>query len=276
MRNIRNNRCAPLYAYIVAIGDELLTGKTLDYNSHWIAKRLTGLGVQVLRITVIPDDIASISEVIKDAVNRNIDIIITTGGLGPTPGDVTLEAIAKALNRKLILHEDALRMIKDRYEQLFKLGFVSSPEISPEREKMAKIPEGGMPFFNPIGVAPGVLIQYAENKYVIALPGVPSEMMYLLEQVLSCILRTRKDVFVKTREKLIEIRDESAIARILEEVMSEIPQVHIKSYPLGFGERVYMRVIGISKADDPEKAEKLLEKAFELLEKKLHERSDNL
>ena len=196
-----------MYAYIVAIGDELLTGKTLDYNSHWIAKRLTGLGVQVLRITVIPDDIASISEVIKDAVNRNIDIIITTGGLGPTPGDVTLEAIAKALDRKLILHEDALRMIKDRYEQLFKLGFVSSPEISPEREKMAKIPEGGMPFFNPIGVAPGVLIQYAENKYVIALPGVPSEMMYLLEQVLSCILRTRKDVFVKTREKLIEIRD---------------------------------------------------------------------
>ena len=265
-----------MYAYIVVIGDELLTGKTLDYNSHWIAKRLTGLGVQVLRITVIPDDIASISEVIKDAVNRNIDIIITTGGLGPTPGDVTLEAIAKALDRKLILHEDALRMIKDRYEQLFKLGFVSSPEISPEREKMAKIPEGGMPFFNPIGVAPGVLIQYAENKYVIALPGVPSEMMYLLEQVLSCILRTRKDVFVKTREKLIEIRDESAIARILEEVMSEIPQVHIKSYPLGFGERVYMRVIGISKADDPEKAEKLLEKAFELLEKKLHERSDNL
>ncbi len=68
-----------MYAYIVVIGDELLTGKTLDYNSHWIAKRLTGLGVQVLRITVIPDDIASISEVIIDAVNRNIDIIITRG-----------------------------------------------------------------------------------------------------------------------------------------------------------------------------------------------------
>jgi len=78
-----------LKAYIIAIGDELLTGRTLDYNSHWIAKRLTGLGIEVKKIIIIPDNKDEIIEAIRTALNKDINIIVTTGGLGPTPGDIT-------------------------------------------------------------------------------------------------------------------------------------------------------------------------------------------
>lgn len=263
-------------AYIIAIGDELLSGKTLDYNSHWITKRLTGLGVHVIKIAIVPDDMSAIVETIEEALRKNVEIIVTTGGLGPTPGDITLEAIAKVLGRNLVIDEKALKMITDRYKQLFELGFVSSPHITPEREKMAKIPEGGIPFYNPIGVAPGVLISLNENKYIIALPGVPSEMMYLLEQIIPHITKSARKVFVRTKEKVIKAKDESMLAKILEKVMARYPEVHIKSYPTGFGEEIYMRVIGIAKSDNPEKADNILNEAFTLLEELLQEERDNL
>ncbi len=264
-------------AYIIAIGDELLTGRTLDYNSHWIAKRLTGLGIEVRRIIVVPDDENEIISAIRDAVNKkDINIIITTGGLGPTPGDITLEAISKALNTKLKLNEKALRMIKDRYEELFKLGYVSSMEMNPSREKMALLPEGAIPFFNPIGVAPGVFLQVAEKKSIISLPGVPSEMMYLLEQILKYVHLESRDIFIKTREITIEVRDESTFAEILSDIRERFLGINIKSYPLGFGKRVFMRVIIIAKGKNPDELDELIQKSIEYLRKKVHETKDNL
>lgn len=263
-------------AYIVAIGDELLTGRTLDYNSHWIAKRLTGLGVEVKRIIVIPDNKDEIIEAIQSALSKDVNIIVTTGGLGPTPGDVTLEAISIAMNKRLKLNEDALRMIKDRYEDLFELGHVSSKEITESRKKMALIPEGAIPFFNPIGVAPGVLMRISKDKLIISLPGVPSEMMYLLEQILRYLSLSPGDKFIKTREMTIEVKDESLLAEILTEVRDKFPEINIKSYPVGFGEKVFMRIIAIAKGDVPDKLDKLIEKSFEYLKKKLQESKDNL
>jgi len=265
-----------LKAYIIAIGDELLTGRTLDYNSHWIAKRLTGLGIEVKKIIIIPDNKDEIIEAIRTALNKDINIIVTTGGLGPTPGDITLEAISMALNIELKLDNRALKMIKDRYEDLFKLGYVASKEITESRKKMALIPEGSIPFFNPIGVAPGILLQISEDKLIISLPGVPSEMMYLLEQILKYISLKSEDTFIKTREMTVEVRDESLFAEILTEMREKFPNINIKSYPVGFGKKVFMRVIAVAKGNAPEKLDDLIEKSFEYLKQKLHESKVNL
>lgn len=262
-------------AAIIAIGDELLTGRTLDYNSHWISKRLTGLGYDVIIKIVVPDDLNAIIEAINFVLTKNVDLVVTTGGLGPTPGDLTLEAISKVVKRKMKVNPDALNMVKERYQQLYCLGFVSSPEITKEREKMAILPEGSIPFYNPIGVAPAVLLRKG-SVCIVALPGVPSEMMYLLEQVLIHLSSEHRKIIVKTHEEYIEARDESLLAKILEDVMKKFPAVYIKSYPLGFGEKVKMRVIGIVKANDVKEADSLLSKAFDYLRKKLQEESDNL
>ncbi|MHA1609870.1 MAG: competence/damage-inducible protein A [Candidatus Njordarchaeales archaeon] len=248
---------------IIAIGDELLSGKTLDYNSHWISKRLFSLGFRIALKITVGDEENEIVEALKLCM-RKADIIITTGGLGPTPGDVTLSAIAKALNKKLVRDNDALEMIKRRYRELYEIGFIDSPDITKEREKMAILPEGAKPFYNPIGVAPGVLIKY-RGKYIIALPGVPSEMMYLLEAIIPNLPILRGKTIV-SREWYIDFRDESLLAKILEEIMQKFKgNIRIKSYPVGFGRQVRMRIIAVVENMPVEKAEELLRNVWEEL-----------
>lgn len=250
-------------AAIITIGDEILTGRTLDYNSHWIAKRITGLGFNVKLKLSVQDNINEIVDALNYSKNKGVELIITTGGLGPTLGDVTFEAVAKFADKRLVLDKRALEMVKERYLTLYQLGFVESPEITKSREKMAKIPEGSIPFYNPIGVAPGILL-HLDSLKIISLPGVPSEMMYLLEMILP-LLGSGGGV-TRIRETTVLEGDESKLSRIFEKIMKEIPQVYLKSYPLGFGEVVKMRVIGIAKGSNIEEAERYLNQAFELLE----------
>jgi len=255
-----------LKVYIVAVGDELLSGRVLDYNTHWIAKRLSGVGFNIVGASIVPDDKEEIVEAVRRALSK-ADLTIITGGLGPTPGDITLEALAEALNRNLSLNDDALEMVKDRYRELYEVGHIKTLEMTPEREKMARIPEGGTPIFNAVGIAPGVMVEH-QGKVVLALPGVPSEMMYLLEKALPSLERMSGPVFVSV-EDTVDVGDESVIARALREVMAEFPEVSIKSYPSGFGGKVKMRIIASMKAEDREGAGKHLREAIRKLKEKL-------
>ena len=99
---------------IICIGNELLIGKTLNTNAQWIAKRATSLGMAVKRITVVGDDVDEIAGAVREALQRKPRFILTTGGLGPTFDDKTLEGIARALNRELKVDESALNMIKGK------------------------------------------------------------------------------------------------------------------------------------------------------------------
>jgi molybdenum cofactor synthesis domain-containing protein len=252
-----------LKAFIIAVGDELLSGRTLDYNSHWVSRRLTGLGFQVSGISVVPDILEEIEETVKKCLEKKANLIVITGGLGPTPGDITLEALSKALGRKMSIEPRALEMIKDKYRQLFEAGHVSSPEITEDRKKMAILPEGGTPIFNAVGVAPGVFLREGPTK-ILVMPGVPSEMMYILEMAIPLLSEKEKGV-IRIAETVVDIGDESALAPLLRKVMEKFPQVSIKSYPTGFGERVKMRIIASTKTDDAFEGDKILSKALELL-----------
>lgn len=253
---------------IIVTGEELLRGKTLDYNSYWIAKRLTGLGIDIRRKSTVPDSRAAIQHTIQAALDREMDLIVTVGGLGPTPKDATLKAVAEAIGGKLELHKQALELVRKNYQRFYQLGFVDSPEMTEARKKMARLPEGATPLKNEIGVAPAVKTPYKDTS-ILSLPGVPSEMMYTLEQAIPFLSARQEAGVVRTKELYIEERDESRIAQVFEEIMEELEGLEIKSYPTGFGKEMKMRVIAISRAKTVAKAEKKLENAISFLKKRL-------
>lgn len=259
-------------AWILTIGDELLAGRVINWNAYWIAKRLTSVGIKVRRILCIPDDKNEIISEIHNAFRSGANIIFTTGGLGPTPGDITLEAISEAIGRPLELNDDAKKYIEKRYQELYELGVVTSPELNESRLKMAKIPAGANVVYNDVGVAPAVIVRLTSDEcklmsgrelvdcIIISLPGVPSEAMYLFEKIV-ITLRGEKVWIV---EDYVDVMDESKIVEILKKVRAEFPQVSIKTYPIGFGQQ-RMKVISIATSEE------LARRALNYLKKQIKE-----
>ena len=247
---------------LICIGNELLIGKTLNTNAHWLAKRIASLGLKVRRITTVEDNLEEISSAIKEALLRKPRFIITTGGLGPTFDDKTLEGIAKALNLELKVNNEALRMIEEKYEQYVKEGKMEKAELTPHRVKMATLPEGAKPLPNPVGTAPGVLLE-TNNTIIIALPGVPSEMKAIFEESVLPILRKEAGgmIFYETSLEVLGIV-ESEIAPIIDQVMHDNPYVYIKSHPKG-GEKTSRIELHFSTTSaDAETAKKRVGKAI--------------
>lgn len=251
--------------WIITTGDELLQGNTLDYNSFWIAKRLTGIGIEVARKSTVPDEQETIIHVIKRALSNDFDLLVTIGGLGPTPRDDTLEAVAESIDKELQLNQAALQYIKQAYTRLANLGFVDSPKINAARRKMAMLPKGATPLKNAVGGAPAVITPF-ETSFIVSLPGIPSEMMYCLEKAIPFLSEQMTETgIVRTREVYLEKGDESEIARTLETVMDRVEGVNVKSYPVGFGKNMKMKLIASARANNPSTAEKKIDKAISML-----------
>ncbi len=169
-------------AEIIAIGSELLLGQIIDTNSSYIAKCLAANGIELVKTTTVGDEPHRMKEAIGEAINRS-QIVITTGGLGPTEDDLTREAIAQVAQRPLVFQPHLMEQI----EALFKRrGF----RMAENNRKQAYIPEGAIPIENPKGTAPGFIV---EGSYwmTISVPGVPSEMEYLMEHAVIPYLRKR-------------------------------------------------------------------------------------
>jgi len=222
---------------IICIGTELLIGKTLNTNAHWLAKRITTLGLSVRRITNTADDIDEISSTLKEALQRKPRFVITTGGLGPTFDDKTMEGIAKGLGRKVKINDNALKMIEKTYSRYVEERLIDKVELTPPRVKMAKLPEGANPLPNPIGTAPAVLIEH-EGTTIIALPGVPAEMEAIFEESVVQILKKAAGdaIFFETSIYVLGVM-ESVIAPLIDQVMHDNPYVYIKSHPGREGEK---------------------------------------
>lgn len=159
-------------AEIVSIGTEILLGEINDTNSTFIARTLRDIGVNVYYMTSVGDNLERITRVLQLGLERS-DLIITTGGLGPTVDDVTRDAAAAATHRGLVFHQHLLDMIAARFR-----GF--GAQMTENNRQQAMIPEGAIILENPVGTAPCYIIE-AENGILISLPGVPSEMKYLLQ-----------------------------------------------------------------------------------------------
>jgi len=250
---------------ILCIGNELLIGKTLNTNAHWLAKRATSLGINVKRITIVGDYVEEIVAAVKEALQRRPQFIITTGGLGPTFDDKTLEGLAKALDQKLAVNKKALEMIIKKYEAYFGRK-MRKRELTPARAKMATLPKGAKPLFNPAGTAPGVLINVKGTRLA-ALPGVPPEMEAIFEEYLAPMLKKAagKTAFF---ERSIHVNGivESVLAPLIDKAMRDNPHVYVKSHvytkakPESEGKRPGIELHLSTTATNAEIAEKQLEK----------------
>ncbi|MDW4526562.1 competence/damage-inducible protein A [Rossellomorea marisflavi] len=154
-------------AEIIAVGSELLLGQIANTNAQFISERLAEIGVNVFYHTSVGDNPARLEEVIKHAEER-ADLLIFTGGLGPTKDDLTKETIARSLGVSLSMDEEAMDSIRAYFE---KVGRV----MTPNNEKQALILEGSVPLKNDFGMAPGMVFQQSGKAYIL-LPGPPSEM----------------------------------------------------------------------------------------------------
>ena len=166
-----------LIAEIISIGDELTSGQRLDTNSQWISQQLGAIGVRVMFHTTVADNLAANINVFQDAIART-DLVITTGGLGPTADDLTRESLATALGVDLYQDKAALAHIEDLFAK-------RGREMPPKNAVQAQFPVGSIPVHNPEGTAPGIDLKVAKdsgNTRIFCLPGVPAELKQMWGQ----------------------------------------------------------------------------------------------
>ena len=170
-------------AEIITIGTELLLGEIQDTNTRYLARSLRDAGIDLYRTMMVGDNINRIASAIQEALTRS-DIIITTGGLGPTVDDPTRLAVATALGRELEYRPELWEQILSRFQRYGR-------QATENNRRQAYIPKGAIPVENPVGTAPSFIIEI-EQRVIIALPGVPREMEYLHQNV---VLPYLKDHF---------------------------------------------------------------------------------
>jgi molybdenum cofactor synthesis domain-containing protein len=203
-------------AAILAIGDELLSGRTRDANIHYLGGWLTDRGVAFGEARIVGDDIGDIG-IALNALRRKYDYVFTSGGIGPTHDDITVDAIASALGVKVIEHPRAVAMIRSYYKE-------RGIEMTPARLRMARTPEGAQLIENPASGAPGVRI---ENIFVMA--GVPRIFQAMLNAIGSEIER---GAVIHSRAVTALKLPESMLAEQLREIQGALKGVTLGSYPI--------------------------------------------
>jgi len=196
---------------IVTIGNEVLSGRTLDTNFAFLARALEEVSVQVTWHSTVGDSAERIAEGLRRALER-ADAVVMTGGLGPTPDDVTRKAVATTLGRPLQLDEEVLDAIRERVKRLGR-------KVPASVEAQALIPRGATPWPNRNGTAPGLLIEH-EGRPIILLPGVPGEMEGLAREFVVPYLQEKSGLAVEC----FTLRTYGAVESMLQERIGRLPQ----------------------------------------------------
>jgi nicotinamide-nucleotide amidase len=197
---------------IVTIGDELLLGFTIDTNAAHIARALGEIGFEIVRRTTVGDRAPEIASAVGDALDRT-GAVITTGGLGPTSDDLSKAAVAGLFGREMILDENVLREIEQRWARLF-----PGRHFPPPNRQQAEIPRGAEILANRHGSAPGIRLEDERGRWVAMLPGVPREMRGMLaDEILPRLTAAAGDRVILSRTLRTTGIGESAIAELLGE-----------------------------------------------------------
>jgi nicotinamide-nucleotide amidase len=224
---------------ILCVGNELLSGVTLNTNAHWIATQVAKAGGTVSRVTVVRDELDAISSAVKESLARRPDILVTTGGLGATYDDMTLDGVARALGRKVMLDRIAVDMLKNSYKRR-NLHY----KINKVRLKMATIPEGSTPIENPVGSAPSVSIDTTGTK-IFCVPGVPVEMKAIFKKHIMPLVKKGVGSFVSEEANYyITGVSEGMIAPALVKIVNTNPRdaVYLKTHPRGYYKKTIPRI----------------------------------
>lgn len=247
-----------MFAEIITIGDEILIGQIIDTNSAWIAQQLNQYGIRVKQITSITDEKEHIIQSLEDARKR-ADLVITTGGLGPTKDDITKGTLAEYFNKPLVMDNEVLEDVKT----LFGSRGVEMPEVN---KYQAMVPEGCTVIRNQNGTAPALWIEDNEQVFV-SLPGVPYEMKAMMsEQILPSIKNHFKAPSFYHRTILTQGIGESNLMEVIMKWESELATEDIKLAYLPSPGTVRLRLSAIGNQTDIErKVDKKVAELYQLI-----------
>lgn len=245
---------------IITIGTELLLGEIADTNSTYIARTLRDHGIDIFRITTIGDNPGRITAAIKEALNR-ADIVITTGGLGPTVDDPTRQAVADAVGRPLQFKDELWEQIVTRFK-----AYGRTPTENNRRQ--AYIPDGAIPIPNPVGTAPCFIVEL-DSAFVVSLPGVPREMEYILHHEIIPFLKNKFKLESQTIKATV-LHTASMGESMVDEMIADLeansnPTVGLLAHP----GQVDIRVT--AKASSEEQANQLIKPVVDELMSRLGE-----
>ena len=243
-------------AEIISIGNEILRGQITDTNANFIAKKLVELGIDLEHISVVSDNSESLLSILKIAFQRS-DLIITTGGLGPTEDDITYQTIARTLNLKLIKYPEAEENLKKILKKINKT-------ISPSNLKQVYLPEGAKIIINQYGTAPAMILE-KDNKIICSFPGVPHEMKNLIEENLIPYLKEKFPPFMIKKSKTLKITGlgESSVNELIRDYINKQTNFSFGIY--ANPEDIQVQII--TQAPTEKKVEKLLQSSVNQLTK---------
>ncbi len=229
-------------AEILCVGTELLLGDIINTNASFIAQQLASLGIAVYRQGVVGDNADRLRQTLEEAFSR-ADLLILSGGLGPTYDDLTKETAADFFGRRMIRDESVLREI----ETYFMARYGDLAKMTPNNRKQADVPEGAIVLHNPNGTAPGIILE-GGGKTAVLLPGPPRELEPMMaDQVVPYLMKRTGRVFVSRSIHLAEI-GESAVEAALEHLMRESANPTLAPYAKD-GE-VRLRVTASAKTEE--------------------------
>lgn len=243
---------------IIAVGTEILLGDITNSNAQYLAKQLALLGLDMYNQQVVGDNEERILKAFDDAFKRS-DIVITTGGLGPTKDDMTKEVAAKYFNKKLIVDEESIKKIKEYFKTMGK-------EMPESNLKQGLYPENSIVIENNNGTAPGIIIE-ENNKIMIIMPGPPNEMKPMFENSVMPYLKAKSNTTLVSRTiKIIGI-GESSVAEKVQDLIDK--QTNPTIAPYAKEGEVTLRVT--AKADNENRALKLIEPVIKEIQNRLGE-----
>jgi len=245
-------------AVILTIGNEILKGRTVNTNFSDIGKILTSSGYEVIKGIIVPDNLVEIAGAFKEAFSI-ADLIVSSGGLGPTYDDMTLKGFSMAFNLKMEKNENAMDMVLKKVH-----------ELTPEREKMALVPENSIPLENSAGVAPGIYKEIS-GKIFIILPGVPGEVEAIMKVVKKRI-RIKGFHYIDKSVNINNVK-ESLIAPLIARLMKEYgDRAYIKTHPkLDNNGHPWVEVEVSASGSDLHEVESLVSKILKMIENEINE-----
>ncbi len=250
-------------AEIVAVGSEILLGSLVDTNTAWLSRRLAALGVAVYRHTTVGDNKGRLVVALSEAAAR-ADLVLSTGGLGPTSDDLTNQALGQATGRTMVEYREAKRHIDEVF------GRFTGRRPPPSAYKQAFFPQGSELIPNPLGTAMGTLLELEEVLFA-TLPGVPAEMQRMFEETLEPLIRKHSEgVIVSVVLKFAEISEEVLGEKVQDLLAAPDPTIASLVGPgeIGRGE-VHLRVT--TRASTREEAYRKIEPVTEEIISRLGE-----
>ena len=237
-----------MHIEVVTIGDELLLGYTIDTNAAHLARTLAAEGVEISRRTTVGDSADAIASAVRDGLDR-AGAVITTGGLGPTSDDLTKPSIAALFGRGMVLDEEHLAWMEERFTRLFR-----RPMPAANRQQ-AMLPEGARKLRNNHGSAPGIWLEDGDGRWVAMLPGVPREMRGMAADTLVPLIRERLGGdrrVVRSRTLRTTGVGESFLADRIESIEGGVGEVDLSYLPNAEGTDLRLTVRG-ARADDADR-----------------------